>query len=393
MTGLGSSLVCLGWGFGCAEPEPHLVASSQPCRGSQGCSCCQLWLSPKCRWVWRCPRTSALGGVGSCSHPGAMGRDVPPVQAGAGMHAPICPVSLRQSCQGPWPGLLVKVEPEDTGTRATGAACGVPRSGIPGWAPGGVGRTTGSGILGRAPHLPGSGFRYRRGPGAISEGSAATAAPGAAPGVCADPPPRHRPLHPNPASPALPGAPSPRLPRCPAPPPGRSRCPLSPGALCLRLSRCPAFPQAAFGHPKSPGSSRGRAPGRAQPVPSRPLRLSQTVAAAAPGEFASSLPFSRRSAAPREVPGQELQDGTGQGREQQARVCTSTWGGLSRDLAPPGPRPIGAGSTVLLSPSSRGADPRVIGSRTLVEGGQWGSGSMGAGGDGSSGRWELLARV
>lgn len=47
-TGLGSSPMCLGWGFGCAEPEPHLVAPSQPCCGSQGCSCCQLWLSPKC---------------------------------------------------------------------------------------------------------------------------------------------------------------------------------------------------------------------------------------------------------------------------------------------------------------------------------------------------------
>lgn len=133
------------------------------------------------------------------------------------MYVPICPVSLRQSCQGPWPGLLGKVKPEDTVTRATGATCGSPRSGIPGWAPGGVGRTTGPGILGRAPHLPGSGFRYRRGPGAISEGSAATAAPGAAPGVCADPPPRHRPLHPNPASPAAPKPGISRTPGCTEP--------------------------------------------------------------------------------------------------------------------------------------------------------------------------------
>lgn len=126
--------VCLGWGFGCAEPGPHLVAPSQPCCGLQGCSCSQIWLSPKCQRVCRYPKTSALGRVGSCSHPGTMGRDVPhPQHVGTGMHVTGSLVPLRQSCQGPnlgfWWGSGARGRLDQSNRGCLG---GPPGSGIPG---------------------------------------------------------------------------------------------------------------------------------------------------------------------------------------------------------------------------------------------------------------------
>lgn len=72
----------------------------------------------------------------------------------------------------------------------------------------------------------------------------------------------------------------------------------------------------------------------------------------------------------------------GQGREQQERVCTGTWGCLSRDLAPPGPCPIGARDHRAALARLRGAGPRVPEC--------WWRGAVGSGLNGSSGRWELL---
>lgn len=287
-----------GMGFGCAEPRPHLVAPGQPCCGSQGCSCCHIWLSPKCQRGWRCPRTSALGGVGSCSHPGAVGRDACPE-----IRSPTA-AELPGTCPGFWGG----AEPEDTWTRATGAACGARHPRV--WAPGAAGRAPGPGILGMALR---DGFRCRQDPGAMSEGSAA----GSSPRVGADLPP---------------AAPKSRTPGV-TEPSAVTVCALPPALTVSRV------PKAAFGHPKSPGSSRGRAPGRAQPFPvgchgdnRGPRRIC----------LASLLSQGSRPLLGRCPGRQEVRDGIGQGREQQERVCTGTRAGLSRDLAPPGPCPMGA---------------------------------------------------
>lgn len=275
-----------------------------------------------------------------------------------------------------------EVEPEDAWTRETGGACGGPQGAIS------SGGLRGPGILGCSPHLPGSAFCCRRGPGAMSEGSAATAAPGAAPSVCPGLSLQDCRLHPNPASPALPGAPSPRSPPCHTPPPGRTRrCPLSPAVLHLRLSRCPSSPRLPSGTP----NIRAAPAGEPRAVPTRSpqspwschsKRLSQ------PRENLPRLSFSRLSAAPGEVPGQEVQGGIGQGREQ--RVCTGTWGSLSRDPAPPGPCPTRARDhrpAVAQLPWGRSPGHRQP---NAGGGGTVGSGVSGSGGDGSSGRWELL---
>lgn len=241
-----------GMGFGCAEPRPHLVAPSQPCCGSQGCSCCHIWLSPKCQRGWRCPRTSALGGVGFCSHPGAVGRDARPE-----IRSPTA-AELPGTCPGFWGG----AEPEDTWTRATGAACGARHPRV--WAPGAAGRTPGPGTLGMALR---DGFRCRQDPGAMSEGSAAGSSPSRCTQISHSR--GHRALGcPRVRSPSG----SHRVPR----PQSCLRAPQIPGQLpWASPGPCPAVPRGlSWGQPRSPEN-----------LP----RLS---------------PFSGLSAAPREVPGQ-----------------------------------------------------------------------------------------
>lgn len=336
MTGLGSSPVCLGWGFGCAEPGPHPV---EPCCGSQGCSCCHSWLSPKRQWVGRYPRTSALGGVGSCSHAGAMGRDA---------HSEI-PSPPMQSFQGHVRDFGGEVEPEDTWTRAAGGACGVLREG----------RNTAPGILGCPRTGRGAAFAV----GGAGSGvrwlrwlRSRRRARSSAQRVCGSP--SSASLHPNPASPALPV------------PPGSRRVPLH--LRCHRL-RCASR---SHGVPRPPGCL--RAPQVPGPCPAGPLRSPENLraAAAVPGEFASSLPFSRRCSggaraggAGRHRAGQGASLHRYRGRPEPG-PCSS-WPVSHRCPGPPscpGPAP-GAGPR-----SSNAGGGRTVGSG----GGGSSSGAMGA---------------
>lgn len=256
---ISDSPVCLGWGFGCAEPGPHVVAPCQPCCTSQGCSCSQIWLSSKCQRVWTCPGTSALGGVRSCSHPGPMGWDVPPAHTGTGMQSrdprSHCGRAARERVRDSGG----KAEPEDSWTRVAGGAFGVPRERHPRVGSGsgaedcGVSASSAALRACRGPPFVVGGGRERcpRAPQAPSRREQRPAC------VRISGPP----AAPNPASPALPGAPSPRFPSHPTSGPR----PLSPAALCLRLSRCPAAPRL----PSVTPNIRAAPAGEPRAVPSR----------------------------------------------------------------------------------------------------------------------------
>lgn len=267
MAGFGSSPVCLGWGLAVPSLDPTLWL---PVRPAAGCSDVPAVKSG-------CPQ-SPSGSRGVSEHLSYEGSGPAAIlEPGAGMY----PLHmLEQECTSREPqfhcgraargrirDFVGEVEPGDTWTRATGGACGVPRERHPLVGSGSSGTDLGSrpARLRSAPAGQRLSLSARAGRDVQRLRSHRRARSSAQRIRCADVPPQDRPLHPNPAPPALLGAASPRLPRCPTPAPG----PLSPAALYLRLSRCPASPRLPSGTPNPRAAPEGEP--RAVPSQSPPF--------------------------------------------------------------------------------------------------------------------------
>lgn len=152
---------------------------------------------------------------------------------------------------------------------------------------------------------------------------------------------RHPPLHQAPGSPGI-----------PLPAPGHTWFPLSWGALCLQLPAMSHFPPAPPGTP----SPRAAPAGELWTVPSQsplvPRGCHRQRLPEPPGEFASSHPFSQRSAPPAApLVGSDTHNPF---PHFAAEAFAPRLGGISRSLGISGQGPVaGLGSRGMVWPQQR----------------------------------------